>query len=38
AVIRNSGTLVNKKVVERLMAELGLRSVVRPKKYRSYKG
>ncbi|WP_153000579.1 IS3 family transposase, partial [Pseudomonas syringae] len=38
AVIRNAGILVNKKVVERLMAELGLRSVVRPKKYRSYKG
>lgn len=38
AVIRNLGTLVNKKVVERLMTELGLRSVVRPKKYRSYRG
>lgn len=36
--IRNSGTLVNKKVVERLMVELGLKSVVRPKKYRSYRG
>jgi transposase InsO family protein len=31
AVIRNGGTLVNKKVVSRLMAELGLRSIVRPK-------
>ncbi len=29
---------VNKKVVERLMAEQGLKSVVRPKKYRSYRG
>lgn len=38
AVIRNTGLLVNKKVVERLMAELDLRSVVRPKKYRAYKG
>lgn len=38
AVIRSAGTLVNKKVVERLMVELDLRSVVRPKKYRSYKG
>lgn len=38
AVIRNAGTLVNKKVVERLMAALDLRSLVRPKKYRSYKG
>nr|WP_230393082.1 IS3 family transposase [Pseudomonas guariconensis] len=36
--IRNQGTLVNKKVIERLMAGLGLRSVVRPKKYRSYRG
>lgn len=36
--IRNLGTVVNKKVVERLMAALDLRSVVRPKKYRSYKG
>ena len=36
--IRNTGTLVNEKVVERLMATLGLRSLVRPKKYRSYKG
>ncbi|WP_163030091.1 IS3 family transposase, partial [Pseudomonas viridiflava] len=38
AVIRNSGIQVNKKVVERLMAELGLKSIVRPKKYRAYKG
>jgi transposase InsO family protein len=36
--IRSQGTLVNKKVIERLMAESGLRSVVRPKKYRSYRG
>ena len=38
AAICNSGTQVNKKVVERLMAALDLRSLVRPKKYRSYKG
>lgn len=38
AVIRNTGIVVNKKVVERLMANLELRSLVRPKKYRSYKG
>nr|WP_235906742.1 IS3 family transposase [Pseudomonas saliphila] len=38
AVLRATGTLVNKKVVERLMAELNLRSVVRPKRYRSYRG
>lgn len=37
-VIRNSGTLVNKKVVERLMADQDLKSIVRPKKYRSYRG
>ena len=37
-VIRSQGTLVNKKVIERLMAQLGLKSVVRPKKYRSYRG
>ncbi|MCV4265950.1 IS3 family transposase, partial [Pseudomonas capsici] len=37
-VIRSQGIVVNKKVVERLMAEQGLRSVVRPKKYRSYRG
>ena len=30
--------MVNKKLVERLMVELGLRSIVRPKKYRSYRG
>ncbi|SEH90486.1 Transposase InsO and inactivated derivatives [Pseudomonas asplenii] len=36
--IRNQGTLINKKVVERLMADQGLRSIVRPKKYRSYRG
>jgi transposase InsO family protein len=36
--LRKEGTQVNKKVVERLMAEQGLRSVVRPKKYRSYRG
>jgi len=29
---------VNKKVIERLMAEQELKSVVRPKKYRSYRG
>lgn len=36
--IRNQGVLVNKKVVERLMAAQGLQSVVRRKKYRSYRG
>ncbi|MFP3408334.1 hypothetical protein SB757_27380, partial [Pseudomonas sp. SIMBA_065] len=31
-------SLVNKKVVEKLMTGLGLKSLVRPKKYRSYRG
>lgn len=37
-VVRKDGMLVNKKVVERLMAALGLKSLVRPKKYQSYRG
>ncbi|WEK28789.1 MAG: IS3 family transposase [Candidatus Pseudomonas phytovorans] len=37
-VIRKGGVLVNKKVIERLMAALGLQSLVRPKKYQSYRG
>ncbi len=36
--IRKQGVTVNKKVVERLMAAQGLRSRVRTKKYRSYRG
>lgn len=36
--IRRLGQLVNHKTVQRLMALLGLKSLVRPKKYRSYKG
>jgi len=36
--IRKEGPLVNKKVVEKLMTGLGLKSLVRPKKYRSYRG
>jgi transposase InsO family protein len=36
--IRSRGVVVNKKVIERLMAEEGLKSLVRPKKYRSYRG
>ncbi len=38
AAIRNTRVRVNKKVVERLMNTLGLCSIVRPKKYRAYKG
>lgn len=38
AVVRQSGHLVNHKVVQRLMGVLGLKSLVRPKKYRAFKG
>jgi len=38
AVVRQSGHLVNHKVVQRLMGLLGLKSLVRPKKYRAFKG
>lgn len=33
-----SGQAVNHKTVQRLMQDLGLKSLVRPKKYRSYRG
>lgn len=36
--LRLSGLLVNHKRIQRLMCELGLKSKVRPKRYRSYKG
>ena len=38
AVVRQSGCRVNHKVVQRLMGMLSLKSLVRPKKYRSFKG
>ena len=38
AALRGAGETVNHKPVQRLMGELDLRSIVRPKKYRSYKG
>lgn len=38
AAVRQLGNLVNHKLVQRLMGELGLKSLVRPKKYRSFKG
>jgi transposase InsO family protein len=38
AAVRNAGHLVNHKTVQRLMAQLGLKSLVRVKKYRAYKG
>lgn len=36
--LRTSGLLINHKKVQRLMAELGLKSKVRPKRYVSYRG
>lgn len=36
--IRNLGKTVNHKTIQALMGKLGLKSLVRPKKYRSYKG
>lgn len=38
ATIRQLGRVVNHKTVQRLMGEMGLKSLVRIKKYRSYKG
>jgi len=36
--MRNEGVLLNHKTVQKLMKELGLKSKVRAKKYRSYRG
>lgn len=36
--LRHEGAQVNHKAVQRVMQELGLKSLVRPKKYRSYRG
>lgn len=38
ATLRNKGLLINHKKVERLMKEAGIKSIVRIKKYQSYKG
>jgi len=38
AALLQLGQHVNHKTVQRLMGELGLKSLVRPKKYKSYKG
>ena len=38
AQLRKTGLAVNHKTVQRLMKSLGLKSRVRPKKYRSYRG
>lgn len=38
AALRQTGAMVNHKTVQRLMQALGLKSLIRPKKYRSYRG
>lgn len=38
AALRQAGDVVNHKTIQRLMQTLGLKSLVRPKKYRSYRG
>ena len=38
SALRTMGLLINHKRVQRLMNELGLKSKVRPKRYKSYKG
>lgn len=38
ATLRQAGQCVNHKTVQKLMQVLGLKSLVRPKKYRSYRG
>lgn len=38
AALRQAGQCINHKAVQRLMGSLGLKSLVRPKKYRSYRG
>ncbi|KDM89637.1 hypothetical protein EA58_21490, partial [Photobacterium galatheae] len=36
--LRKQGIILNHKTVQRLMAQLELKSIVRPKKYRAYRG
>lgn len=38
AVLRQAGETINHKAVQRLMQQLGLKSLVRPKRYRAYRG
>ncbi|SPT39780.1 Integrase core domain [Achromobacter spanius] len=38
SVLRQAGELINHKTVQRLMQALGIKSLVRAKKYRSYRG
>lgn len=37
-VLRQAGEVINHKTVQRLMQQLGLKSLVRPKRYRAYRG
>lgn len=38
AELRQAGLIINHKTVQRLLQELGLKSLVRPKKYRAWRG
>ena len=38
AMLRRQGVLINHKTVQRLMGDLNIKSIVRLKKYRSYRG
>ncbi|MEQ6890588.1 IS3 family transposase [Halomonas sp. CS7] len=38
AVLRQAGETINHKTVQRLMQQLGLKSLIRPKRYRAYRG
>ncbi|WP_132450286.1 IS3 family transposase [Caballeronia glathei] len=38
ATLRHAGQIINHKTVQRLMGQMQLKSLVRPKKYRSYRG
>lgn len=38
AELRQAGQALNHKTVQRLMTDLGLKSLVRPKRYRAYRG
>lgn len=38
ATLRQAGETINHKTVQRLMQQLGLKSLVRPKRYRAYRG
>ena len=37
-VLRQAGEVINHKTAQRLMQQLGLKSLVRPKRYRAYRG